>query len=215
MKAPEKPALFHDISAYHSKNDSVGKLTWSPLLSRDWRVAHFLQGDLRKILPPSRATQRNKINTRNCDDEQKFTIVPRRLLHQQWPHERSSLGEESLCSPKKWAKVVIMNSRVEMKTTNMVVWTRILTERVEKAHNFNICVMSEVKNGGKKADTVQFQTIAMFYIMNRLKINVKPVMGKSGTGSNVLIISISNCPVEPRQSPLSRTREREIERDFS
>ena len=49
-------------------NEASGKLTRSPSLSRDCRVAHSAQHDLRKLLPPSRATQ--SINTRHSDDEQ-------------------------------------------------------------------------------------------------------------------------------------------------
>ena len=64
MKAPANPALFHEVvrmRVYDSEKDSVGKLTKALSLSRDYRVAHLRQHDLRKPLPPSRVTQR--INT--------------------------------------------------------------------------------------------------------------------------------------------------------
>ena len=91
MKAPENAALFHglEMRIYDSKNDSTGKLTRVPSLSRDCRVVHLPQDDLRKPLPPRRAIQRININTRHFNDEQRFTIVPHKLQHHQGPHERT------------------------------------------------------------------------------------------------------------------------------
>lgn len=86
MKAPENPALSHDVNkneSVTSKNDSFGKLTRSPSLLRDCLVDHFPHNAFRKLLPPSRAKQRININTRQFDDEQKLRIVPRKMQHQQ------------------------------------------------------------------------------------------------------------------------------------
>jgi hypothetical protein len=61
-----------------------------------------------------------------------------------------------------------------MKTTDLFVCLSLRGVIVEPTHDFNICVMSEDKNEGKKAVTIQRQPTAMFYIMNGLKINSKP-----------------------------------------
>ena len=89
-----------------------------------------------------------------------------------------------------------------MKTTDLVVCLSLIGVIAEPAHDFNICMMSEGKNGGKEAVTVQLQPIAMFYIVNRLKINVKPAMGNSvfESADHNVIISISNLP-RRRHSP--------------
>jgi hypothetical protein len=42
-----------------------------------------------------------------------------------------------------------------MKTTDLIVCSLFVGAMIEPAHNFNICVMREGKNGGKKAVTVQ------------------------------------------------------------